>query len=212
MWEPPLCGDCRDTEVPPTFLIPVAVREFLMPPPGAFDDGIDALELRPPAEFALNFFRSRDEARRIASAPRFFYDGNFVPRDFAARIDHLAHAGAAAGAKIVEVTLRGLQRQNMRAGEIQDVDVVADASAVRRIVIRAVNFHVRVFSERDLQHVRDEVSLNAMFFAEIFRGARGVEITQRDEAELVNLVVPAQDFFESQLRFTVRIDRTLRRG
>src|SRR5438105_12804518 len=106
MWEPPLCGDCRDTQVPPTFLILVAVREFLMPLPGAFDDGIDALKLRTPAEFALNFLRGRNESPRIAGAPRSFDDRDFVRRDFGGGIDPPARAGAPAGASTGAFTLR----------------------------------------------------------------------------------------------------------
>ena len=40
--------------------------------------------------------------------------------------------------------------------KIEDVNVIANAGAIRRLVIGAVNFDVRLLAERDLQHVRNE--------------------------------------------------------
>ena len=54
--------------------------------------------------------------------------------------------------------------------------------------------------------------LEPVIFAEIPRGARRVEITQRNELQTMNLIVPAQDFFKGELRFAVRIDRACRRS
>ena len=96
--------------------------------------------------------------------------------------------------------------------KIENVNVIADARAVRRFVIGAVNLDVRFLAERDFQDIRNEMRLEAVIFAKFCRGAGSVEITQRDETQPVNLVVPAQDFFEDQFRFAVWIDRPLRRG
>ena len=100
----------------------------------------------------------------------------------------------------------------MRVSQIKDMDVVPDACAVRRLVIGAVNFHRLFLSERHLQNVRDEVRLDPVVLAELFRGARRVEIAQGGEAQPVDLVIPAQDLLEHQLRLPVGIDRTLREG
>ena len=51
----------------------------------------------------------------------------------------------------------------------------------------------------------------AVIFAEFFRCTGGVEVTKRHEPQPVDLVVPAQNFLECQLRFAIGIDRALRR-
>ena len=78
------------------------------------------------------------------------------------------------------------------------MDVVPDAGAVLRIVIRAVDFYVRFLAERDLQDIGNQMGFDAVLFAELFRGAGCVEITQRDKSQAVDLDVPMQDFLESQ--------------
>ena len=70
--------------------------------------------------------------------------------------------------------------------------------------------HVRLLAERDLQHVRNQMRLDAMMFAEFFARAGGVEITEGDELQFVNLLIPDEHFLEHQLGFAVRIDRALR--
>ena len=117
----------------------------------------------------------------------------------AAAIDHFAHTRAAAGAEIVKGTLLRFERQDMRARQIENVNVVANAGAIRCVVIGAVNFNMRFFAERDLQHIRDEMRLAAMVFAKFCRRAGGIEIAQRDKAQSVDLIVPAQDFLEGEL-------------
>ena len=94
--------------------------------------------------------------------------------------------------------------EHVRLREIEDVDVVADARAVGRLVVGAVDFDVLLLPERDLQDVRDEVRLDAVIFAEGLGGAGGVEVAQGDVVEAVDFVIPAEDFLEDQLRFAVR--------
>ena len=60
-----------------------------------------------------------------------------------------------------------------------------------------------------MQHVRNEVRLDAMMFAELFAGAGGVEIAEGNEFQFVKLLIPDQDFLEHQLRFAIGIDRAL---
>ena len=51
-----------------------------------------------------------------------------------------------------------------------------------------------------------------MIFAELLCGAGGVEVTQTNKLYAIDLVVPAQKFFESQFRFAVGADRARRSG
>ncbi len=94
--------------------------------------------------------------------------------------------------------------------EIEDVDVIADAGAVRRLVIGAEDRDMLLLAERDFQDVRNEVRFDAVILAEFFGGASGVEVAQRHVAQAVDFVVPAEHFLEHQLRFAVGIDRALR--
>ena len=107
--------------------------------------------------------------------------GNFLSGHPLAGGDHLADTRAAASAEIVKSTLLDAERQNVRLREIDDVDVVANAGAVRRFVIGAVHLDVLLLPKRDFEHVRNQVSLAAMILPVFFRGAGGVEIAQRDE-------------------------------
>ena len=66
----------------------------------------------------------------------------------------------------------------MRPCEIDNVDVVANAGAVRRLIIGAVNFQVRFLTERDFEHVWNQMGLDPMIFAKIPRCTGRVEITQ----------------------------------
>src|SRR2546423_10041385 len=123
----------------------------------------------------------------MAGPSRFFRRGDFVPADLPARFDDCADAGPASGAEIVELTLRRFQSEDVGLGQIADVNVVADTGAVGRVVIGSVNFDVRLLSERNLQDIRDQVRLDAMFLAEPLRTAGGIEITERDKAQPLKL-------------------------
>ena len=98
----------------------------------------------------------------------------------------------------------------MRLRQILDVNVIADARAVRRRIIRAVNLHLRFFAERHEQHVRNQMRLDAVMLAKFFARAGSVEIAEGDEIQLVNFTIPDEHFLEHQLGLAVRIDRTLR--
>ena len=79
------------------------------------------------------------------------------------------------------------------------MDVVADAGAIRRWIISAKNLAVLRLAERNFEHVRNEVRFDAMILTELSTRASGVEITERNEFEPVNLLIPVQHFFEHEL-------------
>ena len=119
------------------------------------------MKLRLPAKLALDFFRGSDQPRRIACAGGLFDGVDLSPGDFAAGGNHFTNAGAAAGAKIVKFALGRAQSQNVRPRKIDNVDVVANAGAVRGLIIGAVNFHVRFLTERDFEHVWNQMRSRA---------------------------------------------------
>ena len=135
-----LKAELRAKHLPSSLLIFVAVRKFLVPFPGAFDDGFERLELRAPAKFFFNLFRRSDEPRRVARSTRFLCGLNFSSGNSAASVDDFSNAGTAACAEVVTSAPGCAEGQNVRLGEVKDVNVVADTCPVRRIVISSINF------------------------------------------------------------------------
>jgi len=60
------------------------------------------------------------------------------------------------------------QSQKVCLGNIHDVDVIANARAIRRFVIGAEDLDVRSLTEGDFEHVGNEVRFDPMIFAETF--------------------------------------------
>ena len=70
---------------------------------------------------------------------------------------------------------------------------------------------MRFLSQRDLQHVWNQMCFTAVIFPELFRCTGGIEVTKRHKPEPVNGVIPAENFLEGQFRLAIGIDRALRR-
>src|SRR5215469_8108339 len=102
-----------------------------MPSPGALDDGVQRLELRSPTKLGLDFFRRGDESWRVPRSTRFFDGVDLSTSDFTACIDHLADARTPTRTKIVKSAFRRLQSENVRPRKIDNMDVIADASAIQ---------------------------------------------------------------------------------
>src|SRR5215469_8723324 len=83
-----------------------------------------------------------------------------------------------------------LQSSNVRPGEIDDVRVIANTGPVARRIIVTVNRNLFALTESDLQHQRNEMALGLVRLPILFRSAGGIEITERDRAQAVDLVVP----------------------
>src|SRR5262249_25135606 len=138
----------------------------------------------------------------------FFYRFDFSSSDFTARFDHFPNARTAARTKIVTAAGGFAESKNMRVGEIEDVNVIANTGSIRSVVVGAVDFDVRFCNERHLQHSRNEMRLRSMVFAKFLRCTGGVEIAQANKFQPMNLVVPAQNFFEGEFGFAIGTDGT----
>src|SRR5207244_6178997 len=97
--------------------------------------------------------------------------------------NHLAHTVAAADAKVVDSALswlQTLQRRQMGSRQIVHVDVIADAGAVRRGVVRAEDFNRGAPAENRLKDKGNEVRFRIVIFADgpIRARTRGVEVAQ----------------------------------
>src|SRR5437899_2463372 len=98
----------------------------------------------------------------------------------------------------------------MGLGQVRYVNVITDASAVRRGIVSAENLAVRLLAKSDFEHVRNQVGFRPVMLAETFAGSSRVEITKRNEVQSLQLLIPMQHLLEHQLGFAVWIDRPLR--
>ena len=121
-----------------------------MPFPSALDYRVERLELRLPAKFLLDSRRGSDEPGRVAWPAWFFDCVDFSSSDFTTGFDHFSNARTAACAEVVTAAGGFAKSQNMRIGEIEDVNVIANTGSIRRVVVGSVDFDVRFFTERHL--------------------------------------------------------------
>src|ERR1022692_3827010 len=91
--------------------IAIAARKFLVPFPGAFDDGVERLELRFPTKLALDLFRGSDETRWVARTARLFDDVDLAAGYFSGRVDHFTDTGTPTRPQIIEITFLGPERE-----------------------------------------------------------------------------------------------------
>ena len=128
-------------------------------------------------------------------------------------LQHLQYGTALAAAQIEGARLAAvaqmLQRQHVRPAQIQDMHIVADAGAVRRVVIAAVHHHLRALAECRVQRQRDQMGFRFMPLAQPCPGIGpgGVEIAQGRPAQPVAVGARCQRLLDQQLRFAIRVDR-----
>src|ERR1017187_8964467 len=164
--------------------------------PGVGDDGAQVGILRGPTQAVAELLTAGHQTGGIAFAARTHDVGYFPAGDFLHRADHLHDAAAGAGADVELVARAAVQQvldgQDVRLREIADVDVIADAGAVRGGVVVAENGDGLAGFD-GTEDERDQVRLGRVLFAErgFGIGAGGVEVAQADAGELMNLVEPA---------------------
>src|SRR6266403_2409229 len=119
------------------------------PIPGAADDGLKLRKLRLPIQIALDAFRARNQDCRITRSPRHLARGNRMPSYPANRFDDFSNAESASGTKIVNklvVLTQSVEYQDVGAGEVADVNIIANAGAIWRRIIGSENRDVFAFS------------------------------------------------------------------
>ena len=99
----------------------------------------------------------------------------------------------------------------MRRSQVVDVNVVANARAVWRGIVVAENANALTFTNRHLQHDRDQVRLGIVVFPDVARqrSPGRVEISQCCVPDPVSPGIILQSPFDDQLREPVGIDRLL---
>jgi len=132
-----------------------------------------------PAEFVDGFVGAGDEDAGIACTARMDLNRDWMTGDAASGINDFAHAEALSIAQVVDQWMKivdrcrcrsggrfeRIERQKMGVGEVGDVDIVADASAVRGGVIVAEDLDEVTAAEGDIKNQRDEVGLGLVGFS-----------------------------------------------
>ena len=102
------------------------------------------------------------------------------------------------------------QREQVRVGQVGDVDVVADAGPVGRRVVVAEDRR-RPAGLDGLEDGRDQVRLGVVVLAGPLGRPGDVEVAQAHAAQAVGPAIPVERSFERPLRLAVRVDRAERR-
>src|SRR5262245_27543320 len=146
----------------------VAGRKAGEPVPGGADDSVYAGELGAPAQLVLGQVGAGDQDRRVGGAARRFDGRDLTAGDAAGGRDDLAHGIAAAVAQVVDpaAAVDRAEREDMRVGEVDDVNVVADASAVGGWIVGAVDLDPWPPPEAGLEDEWDQVALGVVVLAE----------------------------------------------
>jgi len=191
--------------------VAVPARMRRVPAPGGADDILERAEARRPAGLGPQPGARRDQHRRIAGAPRTEAMGHRPAADAGHGVDHLAHRIAGAAAEIVAAAalLQPVQHADMRLGEIGDMDIVADAGAVRRRVVRAEDGERRAAAEGGADRQRHQVGFGVVILADPAAriSAGGVEVAQAGRAQAMDAVGPEQPLLDHQLAFAIGIGR-----
>ncbi len=187
-------------------LVRVALGMGFVPVPGGADDILDFGEPGFPVEGDLSSLGGGYEFRRVTDTAGLGYGGDGFSCDLFAGPDDLEHGATGSGSEVEGALDAWLEGKDMGLGEIDHVDVIADAGAVRGGVIGAVDFAMFFLAEGDLEHIGDEVGFDAVVFAVLFGGAGGVEVAEGDVFELVDASVPMEHPFEHEFGFAVGVD------
>src|SRR6185437_704978 len=165
--------------------------------------------LRPPAQLIHNPLRACIQNAWITRTSSYNPRINALPSHLLHLRNDLPHGIGCASADVVAMKawiVHMRQRENMRIGDVAYVHKVAQARAIRRFVIVAIDVEALAVACRGIQHQRNQVRFRLVSLALLSCGAGGAEITERKHAPAVRARVPLQYLLEYELGFTVRIE------
>src|SRR5215471_20005990 len=159
-------------------------RKLAFPCQRMAHDAFQVVEMRLPFEHSAGAVGIRHDPWGVSPPPRGDLDLEIDPRDAFDRVDPLEH-GKAAAVTAIERDGGAARAQmgqgiGMRAHEVADVNIVADASAVWRRIIGAEDLDDRPQADRGFHCDLDEVSGSFGRLTDTAErvGARDVELTQ----------------------------------
>jgi len=146
----------------------------LFPRPRGGDDFLEGRVLGFPAEGAVKFFFAGDQDGGIAGTARGEFAGDLVTSDFFGGVDNFEDGKAAAIADVESFAgngFDGFESADVGIGDIENVDVIANAGAVWRGVVGTENFELRDEAEGGVENFGNEVGFDAVGFATLGGGA-----------------------------------------
>ena len=84
----------------------------------------------------------------------------------------------------------------MGIGDVEHMDVVADASSIRGRVVRTEDIDIRQAASSGVENPGNEMCFHAMMLPAISRGAGGVEIPEADILKTGISLVIRENLFE----------------
>ena len=182
--------------------------------PGVGDDLAQVGLGRVPAKLAARLVGGGDRGGGVTGAPGRQLDRDRVAGHLAGRVDDLLVAVTVAVSEVVDLVLARPDRrqgEQVGGGQVRDVDVVADAGAVRGRVVVAVQQQLVALPAGHLEDDGDQVAFRAVPLAKPAHRARGVEVPQAGGGKAERLALPRQHQVHRQLGGGVGVARADRR-
>src|SRR2546426_11550262 len=162
-----------------------------------------------PAEGTLEFFLAGNKNCGITGTAWTELARNFAAGDALRSIDDLQDRGAAAVANVEGFAgnLADLfKRADMGIGDIEHVDVIADAGAIWCGIVRAEDIDMGKPTAGGIENAGNDVSFHTMMLAAFLGGSSRVEIAEGHIVESGVGLVIRQNLFENELGFSVGVD------
>ena len=182
-----------------------------MPVPGSTNDRLEVMPGRP-TDGPLRQSIVGDQGGRVAIATRPVLNIEIPAYDLLNGREQLLHGRAMAGSEIQgvagSVAQKVLDRAGMGIGKIENVDEVAHAGSITRVIVRAQNLKMWPAAQSGLDRNRYGVSFRRMPFANssLRVCSGGVKIAQNKRPKALVEVQILQYLLDDELASTVRID------
>src|SRR6266849_10024918 len=121
-----------------------------------------------PTERTLELFLAGDQNGRVARAPRSKFAWDFATGDALGRINHVEDGETAAVADVegfAGCTVNLLECANVRIGDVEHMDVIANTSSIGSGIVRAENIDVGQMAAGRVENPGEEMSFLAMMLA-----------------------------------------------
>src|SRR6266571_1011951 len=188
----------------------ISMRMDLQPLPGITNHRGEIRLSGNPAQFIPDPLTGSDEDGWVSSTPgsRNSIDG--PSGYFTCRLDHLAYRESFAISKIVDPmfpSLDALYSEHVGAGQVLDVNIVADRRSIGCGIVSSVDLHLGTLPSRHRKHEGNKVCLRVMIFSQRPAGPCNIEIAQADRCQTIRSDHKANHLVDRQLRSSIRIRR-----
>ena len=164
-----------------------------------------------PSQHGFQLFLAGDQDGGVTRPARRKLPWDFSTGDALSNFDNFQNGIASTIADIKGFTgdaLNLLKRAQVGIRDIEDVNIVADASSIGGGVISAKDINMGDRATRRVQHSGNKMGFDTMRFAALFGCASGIEIAQRNVNQLGVRTIIGEDLLEYQLGFAIGIDGT----